>query len=381
VFSVSLVMTVVIAACGAANDEESLDRRQMLKVLRSLHSPIKDFELRFEGDFHRLAKPDYSKLPAQDRIASERNSAFLGNTYFQGTIAYREDSAVHLDLHDRFEDQNLPVQRAISCLFRGKYSKRTWVPDRGGPVGGDRSERGSVLKFQMPKNPFWFYLYPILALHLETESAEQYRFAGWRDVEGHKCAVLEFYVIDPKTGNRATAETYYVDLGRGGHPLKLERYVRGSLAAEVVDIKLAYLKAEDGESVWFPISGHLLSHGSGLFEFARAPTGEQTFQVLRGSVAINQGFNDNRFTLDYGLGPKDKPNLKPLQPVAKRSRSESSESLLAKAFAKAEAVSPELVAETPSQRGWLTHQYLPSLGLFSFGLVVVFLGILLKRRQ
>jgi hypothetical protein len=103
------------------------------------------------------------------------------------------------------------------------------------------------------------------------------------------------------------------------------------------------------------------------------PTVEQTYQVLKGTIAINQGLKDSRFTLDYGLSPNEKPDRRGSQQSAKWSRSESSGSRLTKEFSKAEAVSPELVAEPPSQQGWFTR-YLPSVGLFFLGFAVLLIA-------
>ena len=44
-------------------------------------------------------EPDFSKLPEKLRIASERSGRQNPNTYYQGTIAYRQDGASHLDLY------------------------------------------------------------------------------------------------------------------------------------------------------------------------------------------------------------------------------------------------------------------------------------------
>jgi hypothetical protein len=374
----SLVLALGLVAAGAADDEVLSDREQVQNLLRSLHGPVADFEFQYEGHFRRLMKPDYSSLPDKLRIASERAALRSDNSYYQGTMAFRQDWAAHLDLYDRPEDDEQPLRREITRVLRGKYSRRVLIPDQGGPVGGDRSEPGGLLMFRGPKNALWMCLYTHLMISLKMkETVQRYRFEGWQTVGDARCAILKFEPVGSSTGQPGLVDTFYVDLERGGHPLRFERDDAGQRAAEVVDIKLAQFETEDGQSVWFPVSGRLFSYGMGL-TYAKTPAVEQTFEVLRGTVAFNQDLGDSRFTLDHNVSAKDKPDPKLLRKAAQRSRSESIASRLAKELRKAEAASPELTAETPSQRGWFARN-VPLLILPLLGVGALLTAILIKH--
>jgi hypothetical protein len=98
---------------------------------------------------------------------------------------------------------------------------------------------------------------------------------------------------------------------------------------------------------------------------------------LRGTLRINQGLDDRRFTLDYGLKPEERA-------IAKRSpgrptRGQSAEAKVAKALEDAEKKGPELKASAPSQRPWYARNA-ASLAVLGIGLGAFLLASYLKRR-
>ncbi len=230
------------------------------------------------------------------------------------------------------------------------------------------------------KIALWICPYPYVTAYLRNPGSIRYEFVGWEEVEGHKCAVVNFFGILKATGERVWANTYWLDLERGGHALKVEKYAEGQLAARTFDIRLAEVETVDGKTVWFPISGSYETFGNGLFTYSKNPVTRQTYEVLRGSLRINQSLKDARFTLDWKLGPESRFTESRKRAILKEGRSKSAEVRVNEALKKADSESEELVATSPSRRGWFARNA-AMMGLLSVGLLILLTAEYLRRRM
>jgi hypothetical protein len=371
----ALLMGIALLPSIAADAEDNVDRQHMIDILRSLQAPIHDVELQYEGISKQLRAVDTSRLPDGIREANEQyGTDKLGSTY-QGTFAYRDDRSVHVDLFDRPERASEPLRRKIQCAFQGKFSERILVPDLGGVIGPDKTRRGNLIWITREKAFLLVYLIPLIGAWLEIDDYD-YEFNGWQTEGGHRCAVFTISLTNPATKKPGWATKCWVDLERGGHMLRSENYGDGNLSSRTTGIRLAQFEAEDKQVVWFPVAGRHETFQLG-FEYSRRPVFDQTYEVLRGTLRINQGLKDERFSLDYGLNLHERPTAKRNTP--RKTRGQDAAAQVAKAFEDAEKRGPELRASAPSQTPWYARNAAPLI-VSAMGLGVFVLAGYLKRR-
>ena len=222
-------------------------------------------------------------------------------------------------------------------------------------------------------------VYPYLVAQLEGGQGYRYEFVGWENVEGHRCAVVRLAWTD-EAGEVGAAKTFWLDMARGGHALRFENHVKGNLAMRVSGVKLAQVGTKDERPIWFPVKALQESFGDGLDRYSSRPNAQQTFAVLDGTLRVNQGLNDQRFNLDFGLDAATvararKANKGELTPPDNRNVDER----LRDATAEVETKSEERVASSPSKAPWY-EKYGWSLGIAGLAsLAIVAAGVLRRR--
>ncbi len=380
----SLALAMLLAGPNLPIAEDGrVEREQLVDLLQSLHSEIRDFEYRFEGEHRRLQEMDYSTLPEPIRAATRQNPTLNQSLDFQGTIAFRRDEAAHLAVYERPLDATQPTERVISCLLGGVLSRRTMIPDRGGQVGGDEANRGSIVGMFRGNSPFKIYddVFMLYRLADKSKSKLDYQFVGWDKVAGQKCLVFELFGVDRETGERLSAERYWIDVSRGGWSLRTEKYNGPNLMARAIDIELSRFPSKDGREYWFPIRGRFQIFRNGL-GFSKSPVLEQTFRMLAGTLRINQDPRDERFKLDWGLDDAAKAQAKAVIPKPAppdRDRRGIEESIKV-ALKKADEQSAELVATSPSRSPWIFQHGLP-IGIAATGLAVFLTAGYLRKKH
>jgi len=92
-----------------------------------------------------------------------------------------------------------------------------------------------------------------------------YDCLGWEEVDGVSCLKVKF-ANGPRTNGRPGEEMlYWLDMNRGGNPLRLDYSNQGRLWARTDGIKLAQISSRDDEAFWFPVAGVFSSFLTGDF--------------------------------------------------------------------------------------------------------------------
>jgi hypothetical protein len=363
------------------SEGDQLTRSQILDLLQQVRAPIRDYECTYEGQLTRLKAPDFTGWPDSLRKANERDMAMDAGavTTFQGTYAYRNDKAIHVDVSVRHPDPRLPLKREIFCSFKGKGSKRVIVPDQGGPSGPDVVQTGGMVFVKKALSHLRVDMYPYLleALRNDFIPCES---PGWEDVDGQRCLVVDFPRRDGK-GKRFWGERFWVDVARGAIVLKYEWDDDGSVSSRLTEVGVSREHTQDGQLVWMPVGGRILYYRD-LFTPSTSVHVEALYTVLQGTLRINQDLPDSRFTLDYNLDAttraaataanRSKTNRRIAPPV-------DAETSVRKVLRDPDDPSKQLVASSPSSSSWFFRN-LTSVGLVVAGICVACGGIYLKRR-
>jgi hypothetical protein len=360
---------------------DPLSQDQLKDFLLNLYAPIIDVEFQYEGAIQQLQNPDYSKLPKELRDANAANVGKKNSYSYQGTYAYRSDGAFHLDLYRRPDDASQPVTREIHSLLDDTRGFRKLIPDKGGLVGPDVINKSHALSFIKEAFPTLVFSQPIIHQLLRAKSSSlDYSHAGWERKNGRNCLILEFFGVEQKTGQKMFSHKYWLDLERSGQPIYSEKYDGGSLAVRVSEIELDLYQTDDGQTAWHPSKGRFQSFRN-LFDYSSTPVAEQNFDVLRGTLRINQKLANSRFSLDYGLDDSTRASIRKAANVASNrlrvSKKENSGERIRKALEEADKQAAPILVTAPS---WLGRNAFP-LMLAGLGLVGLVTATILSKRS
>ena len=156
-----------------------------------------------------------------------------------------------------------------------------------------------------------------------------------------------------------------MDLAHNGVVRQNERITDGVLSNRISNIKLWEATTLDGKNVWFPVGGKIQWFAEGRTVYL-----EGTFDVVHGSIKINQNLSDLRFTLDYGLDARNVELAREYNTGKRRSKDTgplTSAKALSQTIYQADDPSKRLVAH-PNSTGWLG---------FSGGAILVIIGVLI----
>lgn len=182
--------------------------------------------------------------------------------------------------------------RSKDAILRDRAEVFSHVPDADRTPGRIIETAGGPGLLDRPCSPerilfFWFFKEAVF---------DRYRFEdrGWEDVEGHPCRKVSFHVdVGPAHARRE--EVFWIDLERGGHPLRMDVLQGGQLASRTHSIRLEQTHPSDGAVFWLPRSGITESY-SWNGNLRREPVFREAYHVVKGSVRINRGYPDRVFT-------------------------------------------------------------------------------------
>lgn len=283
---------------GQASDTE-VDGKQFGRLMQGLHGDIQDVSLVFEGNLDFLGPDSWMK--------GKPEKVEFG---FQGTYAYRNDGSRILERYDIPASSDDASSRKLIIGFDGQYKNATILPDSKNQVSFGEESQDSAMAFVDLASPERI-LYLAYFRKLEDPVSCNYQYQGWEDVDGHRCLRVQLDFgpgSDPQNENRPYLR-FWIDVTRGGHPLKVEFFWSSSLQGRVENIQLDRFQLPDGKEVWFPVRGEdhsFIWEGESLSR----PTFRETYAVVTSSVQFNQGLKDERFSEFWKGTTFETPELK-----------------------------------------------------------------------
>jgi hypothetical protein len=350
-----------------------------IRAIRGLHEEIQDLSLVFEGVHQFVGPPDL--------LAGVDGGADSWKWSFQGNLLFRKDGATLLDNYTRRIAPELTLVHRIESLLNGRYEVISLNPDQKltrAPVESFPSDNPAVLN--KPESPFriiyiWYFR------SLSDDEAAHFEHQGWEDVVGARCLKLR-WVTDPAQ-SAGRIETYWIDLERSGHPLKVEWHDGPNLLLRTHEIELKSFPSTSGKSIWLPVSGitdTFLWEG----KYYDSPISRQTTVVASGTVRLNQGLPDHYFSAKHRgeIPGSDAPN--PLRqafddeaanPSAPRLRTDrvSVQERLDRGLTEADRQARMIEASSSARQAWSLSTTLQIL-FVSVGLATIIAGGLALRR-
>ena len=349
------ILIILALATTSPGAEPDVDAAQFARLMAALHSEVRDVSFVFEGSDFRV--PPGRTVAEALRAPDPENH---GTTY-QGLYAYRDDGATLLDSfvnHYGTEEDDAELwttHRTIAIYDQKKSAVSRYPALRGEQPVVEPGGAGSLNENGSPERIVYYWYFK--AFEQAGPAGYGYEFQGWEEVDGHRCLRVQFdemYGATDRPPDRPVVR-FWIDMERGGHPLKVV-FTRGeTIRMQSVGIQLDHLVLPGGERMWFPVSGRTETFGE-LGRTRGKAVLIETYYVLDGTVRVNEGLPDRVFSVDYEGGLSETPALTQarrgfrvpqprMDPEGIRERLESK-------LAVANAQADEIRATSPARRAW-----------------------------
>lgn len=259
-----------------------------VNLMRGLHEQVHDVSFIYEGEWElvRRGAPEENKKRLQQR--------------YQGSYAFRADGSTYLDLYLRSGPESR-LSRSRRAIFRDKAEVLSFVPEiRFRSPIEVRPKNYYALEEHSPQQLLFYWFFQSMT---DARSLE-YEFQGWETIDGRKCAKVKLDIVPRQSGSPQDMPAYvfWVDLERGGHPLRVDKLFSPPHVDSRTRIKLEQFRLPDGKPVWFPISAVLDTFVIDTGKYSAEPIIRETYDVVRRTLRFNQGLPDSTFTVKREAG-------------------------------------------------------------------------------
>jgi hypothetical protein len=276
------IFVFVMLTC--VSQDSAVSGPQFEGLLRSEHAKIRDVACIFEGK-SRWVGPAAVLKGDPNRFGTE----------FQGTYLYRSDRAELLDVYAREVADPLSLSHRKEAILGNRYETLRMTPDMKRPDRGPFIESTNV-KSPSISDPYSPQQLLYLSFFRQCPGADAwgYEFEGWENIDGQNCLKTRFRFgtgPDPPYSIR-----FWTDMGREGHPLKVEHYHGSRLWLRTRVTELLQCSPPGKPGVWLPIRCE--SEG---FQWAGkyydTPMHQKTTSIVYTGIMVNVGLPDALFTV------------------------------------------------------------------------------------
>jgi hypothetical protein len=284
-----LLVLLAAIALGADGTREGPGPEHFLRSIRSLHEPIRDIAFVFEGE-RRYVGPEGMEGGDPSRL----------DYRFQGNYALRADGSTFIEIYrSRFD--NAPGQHFIKTLYKGEVREAFELPgvaDWRKRVASKPGGPGSLNGLASPSNYIFLHFFE------QFRSPEDlgYLYQGWEEVDGRNCLRVQLDIQKNNPNPHRPFLRFWIDMQRGGHPLKAEAYRGDVLLWSVNDVVLKEYPEGGSKTIWIPTRAHFNEY-SWNGQFHNKPILQETNYIVDGSLLFNQDLPDATFIID----PKGQP--------------------------------------------------------------------------
>jgi len=279
-------MQLLLAACAAVGlvQDPTISAEEFSRLLGPLHGGIHDVSLICEGASEFIGPIEILKGGNPNRT-------------YQCSFVYRSDESTRIELYLKGSAIDAPFLHSLKTLHQGKIEDLTVNPDSRA-IGKAKVTHGTSASLRDTGSPnyilfLWFFR-PVI----ENPAARRYEYQGWEDIDGHKCLRAQFDYIVGYEGKNKPVIRFWIDMARGGHPLRVETYMGGKLMSRVGAIRLDRFALPSGGEVWLPTDGSLEYFAWGPKNFER-PVQRETYHVVGGTVRLNRNLKDAVFSVKW----------------------------------------------------------------------------------
>lgn len=288
----------ILFTCALCSRQEAkLDQNQFHEIMRKLHRDWTDVTVIFEGETKRINPEEQTKANLNFSFQGEF-SANLKGEWYQETF-----------VKPLFGDREV---RAVEAVSEEKGYQAAAAPTPGSKSRRVSSERYPLGIMRAEFSPAQ-YLCPFLFIRLKSINDYAYEFLGWEDVDGVRCLKVMIDTAPRNTSPLHAIRHYWLDLGRGGHALRIRVLRGGKLSQEIDGIVLHEFKTDQGPR-WFPVQARI----SDYFRDGKSeplPFAVELNSAVRDTVSLNKGLPESTFDVWARLNSPGHPRVNGLRSI------------------------------------------------------------------
>jgi hypothetical protein len=345
-FIFTVLSVLSLSATSDDGENERLTRTAVARFSENLNG-MKDFAFIYEGTI-RFSDPAQADHARPDRLDKD----------FQGNYAFRvRDAATVMDIYEQRLAGILPLNHETFVLLGSSLQHRHQTPDLDRAISAPVKQAGSPESLNRSASPQFFSTFWLVRNLSRDPKAWDFHCTGWDTIDGRQCVRAQMNELFEGNFPNKPVIRLWIDLERGGMPIKLEHERDKVTIKRVEKVRLGRFSLPGGGFVWFPLGGSSKTFSFKNGENPNSPHFEEVSNVVNGSLRFNQGLTDNDFsfrpggrilTLSKKLGADRRFELarsKSVKPEQRTDR-EGVESTLKKRLAEANEQATELQADT-----------------------------------
>ncbi len=257
---------------------------QFSAFMDRLHGDVADLSFLYEGEVRFIGPPNILRKMTPDDLGSQ----------FQYNFAYRSDGATVIEgfLKSLGANQRLKYQR--TTFLKNVMESSEFYPDLPMPSRPERVVNTNLNMIVSKNIPTFLFLWVFQIT--KPLQAYGYSFRGWEEIDGHRCLHVGLHRMPVAVAPNSQVIDLWIDLGRGGHPLRVETRDGGNLNERIDNIRLIEVVAKDGKKVWVPFTSETSTFGwSG--RYYSKPILHETTTMVEGSLTVNASLHDSVFDI------------------------------------------------------------------------------------
>jgi hypothetical protein len=275
----NLVLTNCVLFLFAGLSLPTITPSELQSLVAASNRGITDVELMYEG----------SVLLDKSIMTPMKTNR---NYHFQGTFAYRKDGVSHIELDI---DKTLFGGGHVTsryCTNNYKVFESNVDPDNRIDNPNYSAKPGGIPSMNKPASYLRMYFVPLLGFSQHYYHDNTCNVIGWESIDNAKCLHVEF-------SQGSVVDKYWLDVSRGGNALKYELNVNGITRYVVNNVVLEQVDFPGNDAVWLPIQCTVSTHLNRDLSYSPTPIYNEVYKVLDGSILLNKGLPDSRFTIDW----------------------------------------------------------------------------------
>ncbi len=285
--SILLCLAALVVISPPPQKPDQLDRREFVSLMHSLFEECRTVSFVFEGERRQLSQGSgrEAKIPTayQGHYALRATKQQAGLLEIYKSVAPNPPEHISLSLLNGILDRSYRPNPSQILDPRRVLPP----PSSGGP--------GSLNESPSPE--LFVYLWYFSTYGPQAPAEMIYEHLGWEDVAGHRCVKVRLSHAPLNVGTE-WQDVMWIDLQRGGHPLKIESLYENNLIYTVDSIELRQTRTQVNDKLlWFPTQGTVNVFGS----FARKSNGtlraQEEYHVVLGSLQLNLPLDDSVFVV------------------------------------------------------------------------------------
>jgi len=282
-------LVVLIFGCVVQVQNQSVDAKAFAQIVEAQSMNGQEFYLEYEGRSIILSDFGKKSLKLADDGVSET---------YSGSFRTKGPSATIVDIFQQSFPKNHLLKHTLASLNGNQESR--FLNDPAGKSSG-QMRNSSPQEFNITGSYGRIFLLGQLKNLLQSR-ADRFRYEDSQIVQGRKCEVVSFDIGSEKY---PVVHKFWIDFGRGCHPIQYELYLSSDLADRTT-VELKEFKDSRSRPVWLPVSGRWEAfHEMGPVKpvrYLKSPSQMEEMAVVQSTIRFSDPSPDDSYKVKFAKG-------------------------------------------------------------------------------